>query len=186
MSAIPCPSCGERMNEASIVCPHCGKRRPDGEVGLAKKSLSKDEVKALLTVDAKPAAAQPGGLMTALIFPHPTTHGTARAVETICTLIALPLVIVGAFTLGFPGRRRRRIADPGPQGELVPVLAMSTLGGLGLYSALTFAGLASGTALVILGVSVAALVIRGTVRSHATNATSRDLDRLAKPEKPRR
>lgn len=179
MSAVPCPSCAQPMNAAALVCPHCGKRRP-GEVGLAGKGLSKEEVGALIAVggrDIPPAE----GLLPTLIFPHPTTHGTARAVETICTIIALPMVILGAFSIALSRRRTRQTAEQ-TQGELSPVLAMSFLGGLGLYSALSLAGLATSTALALIGASIGALIVRGAIRSHATSQRSRDLHRLAKPE----
>ena len=181
MSAVPCPSCAQPMNAAAIVCPHCGKRRPGGEVGLAGKALSKEEVNALIAVDGKDDAPSQGVVQTA-IFPHPSTHGTARTVELACTLIALPMVILGAFSLVLSRRRTRRSADQA-SGELVPVLAMSGLGGLGLYSALSLAGVGLSTSLAVIGVSIAALITRGGIRSHASTKRSRDLHRLAKPER---
>jgi hypothetical protein len=169
------------MNAAALVCPHCGKRRPDAEVGLAGKGLSKEEVNALIAVHGKDDAPSQGVVQT-VIFPHPTTHGTARTVELACTLIALPMVILGAFSLVLSRRRTRRSADQ-TSGELVPVLAMSGLGGLGLYSALSLAGVGLSSSLAVIGVSIAALITRGAIRSHASTKRSRDLHRLAKPER---
>ncbi len=184
MSAVPCPSCAQPMNAAVLVCPHCGKRRPDGEVGLAGKALSKDEVKALIAIhgaDEEPAH----GMLPTLIFPHPTTHGSARAVELACTVVALPLVILGALSVGL-SRRRGRMRAEQTRGELTPVLAASGLGGLGLWSVLSLLG-ASGTAtIVIITGSIAALITRGVIRAHASSRRSRDLHRLDRPEPPAR
>jgi hypothetical protein len=180
VSAVPCPSCSQKMNAAAIVCPHCGARRAGADPGLAGKALSADEVKAIIAVhgaDAEPAQ----GLLPTLILPHPTTHGTARAVEVVCTVIALPMVIVGAMTIGLSRRRTRRSAEQ-TTGELTPVLAASGLGGLGLYSALSLAGLAPTTRLALIVASIAALVVRGIIRSRETSKRSRSLHVLAKPE----
>jgi len=180
MSAVPCPACHQPMAAAALVCPHCGKRRPDGEVGLAGKSLSKEEVNALIAIHGSDVAPSEG-LVQTLIFPHPTTHGTARAVETICTIIALPMVILGAFSLALSRRRMRQTVDQ-TVGEAGPVVAMSLFGGLGLYSALSLAGVGTAASLTVLGISIGALIVRGAVRSHASTKRSRDLHRLAKPE----
>lgn len=180
MSAVPCPACQQPMNAAALVCPHCGKRRPDAEVGLAGKSLSKDEVNALIAIhgtDTTPSE----GLIPTLIFPHSATHGTARAVEIGCTIVALPMVILGAFSVALSRRRTRQTADQ-TQGELTPILAMSIVGGLGLYSVLSLAGLGLATSLALIGGSIGALIVRGAIRSHASTKRSRDLHRLARPE----
>lgn len=180
MSAVPCPACQQPMNAAALVCPHCGKRRPDGEVGLAGKGLSKEEVNALIAIHGSDVAPSEG-LLPTLIFPHPTTHGTARAVETICTIIALPMVILGAFSIALSRRRTRQTVDQ-TQGEAGPVLAMSLFGGLGLYSVLSLAGIGTAVSLALIGGSIGALIVRGAIRSHASTKRSRDLHRLAKPE----
>jgi len=180
MSAVPCPSCDQPMNAAAIVCPHCGKRRPDGEVGLAGKGLSKEEVQALIAVHG--ADEQPSqGVLPTLILPHPTTHGTARAVELACTIVALPMVLLGALSIGLSRRRTRRLAEQ-TTGEVAPVLAASGLGGLGLYSALSLGGVGTSASLVVIGGSIVALITRGAIRAHASSKRSRDLHRLAKPE----
>ena len=156
------------------------KAPPDGEVGLAGKTLSKDEVKALIAIhgaDEEPAQ----GMLPTLIFPHPTTHGTARAVELACTVIALPMVVLGAMTVGLSRRRGRRSAEQ-TRGEITPVLAASGLGGLGMWSLLSVLG-ASGTAtIVVIAISIAALITRGAIRAHASSQRSRDLHRLDRPE----
>ncbi|MBL0216547.1 MAG: hypothetical protein IPQ07_22025 [Myxococcales bacterium] len=168
------------MNAAALVCPHCGKRRPDGEVGLAGKALSNDEVRALIAIHGVDEAPSQG-LLPTLIFPHPSTHGTARTVELVCTIVALPMVILGALSVGLSRRRTRRSAQE-TTGELTPVLAASALGGLGLYSLLSFAGASTMASLVLIGGSIAALITRGAIRAHASSKRSRDLHRLAKPE----
>ncbi len=168
------------MNAAALVCPHCGKRRPDGEVGLAGKALSNDEVRALIAIHGVDEAPSQG-LLPTLIFPHPSTHGTARTVELACTIVALPMVILGALSVGLSRRRTRRSAQE-TTGEVTPVLAASGLGGLGLYSLLSFAGASTVTSLVLIGGSIIALITRGAIRAHASSKRSRDLHRLAKPE----
>jgi hypothetical protein len=168
------------MNAAAIVCPHCGARRAGADPGLAGKALSKDEVKAIIAVhgaDAEPAQ----GLLPTLILPHPTTHGAARAVELVCTVIALPMVILGAVTIGL-ARRRARYAAEQTRGELTPVLAASGLGGLGLYSVLSLAGVAQTTKIALVVASIGALVIRGIIRARESTKRSRDLHVLAKPD----
>ena len=180
MSAVPCPSCSQPMNAAAVVCPHCGARRAGAAVGLAGKALSNDEVKALITVHGADAAPVQGVLPT-VILPHPTTHGRARAIELTCTVIALPMVILGALSLVFSRRRTRRTAEQ-TTGEVAPVLAMSGLGGLGLYSVLSLAGIGLTGSLAVIGVSIGALITRAVVRSHASMERSRNLDRLAKPD----
>ena len=180
MSAVPCPACHQPMAAAALVCPHCGKRRPDGEVGLAGKGLSKEEVNALIAVhgaDVPPSE----GLLPTLIFPHPTTHGTARAVEIACTVIARPMVILGAFSVVMSRRRTRQTLEQ-TQGEAGPVAAMSLFGGLGMYTVFSLAGLGLSTSLALIGVSITALIVRGAIRSYASTKRSRDLHRLAKPE----
>ena len=180
MSAVPCPACHQPMAAAALVCPHCGKRRPDGEVGLAGKGLSKEEVTALIAIHGSDVAPSEG-LLPTLIFPHPTTHGAPRAVETICTIIALPMVILGAFSIALSRRRMRQTVDQ-TVGEAGPVVAMSLFGGLGLYSVLSLAGVGTAASLTVLGISIGALIVRGAIRSHASTKRSRDLHRLAKPE----
>jgi len=179
MSAVPCPACHQPMNAAALVCPHCGKRRPDGEVGLAGKGLSREEVNALIAVGGTHAAPSEG-LLPTLIFPHPTTHGTARAVETICTIIALPMVILGAFSIALSRRRTRQQVDS-TIGEAGPVAAMSLFGGLGLYSALSLAGVGLTASLAVLGVSIGALIVRAAIRSYETGKRDRELHRIEKP-----
>ncbi len=180
MSALPCPSCAQPMNAAALVCPHCGKRRPDGEVGLAGKSLSKDEVKALIAIhgaDEEPAQ----GMLPTLILPHPTTHGTARAVEVACTVVAFPMVVLGALSVGL-SRRRGRLRAEQTRGELTPVLAASGLGGLGLWSVLSMLGVSGTATIALIAGSIAALITRGAIRAHAASQRSRDLHRLDRPE----
>ena len=180
MSAVHCPACDQKMNAAAIVCPHCGARRAGADPGLAGKALSADEVKAIIAVhgtDAEPSQ----GLLPTLILPHPTTHGTARAVELVCTIVALPMVILGAVTIGLARRRARRHAEQ-TTGELTPVLAASGLGGLGLYSVLPLLGITSTARIAMIVASIGALVIRGIIRSRETSKRSRGLHVLAKPD----
>lgn len=178
-TAVLCPACGAKMNAAAIVCPHCGARRPGATPGLAGK-LSLDEMGALIAIEGTHEAPAQGVLPT-LILPHPLTHGRARAAELACTVIALPMVLVGALSLGLSRRRTRRSADE-TSGEAMPVLAMSGLGGLGMYSVLSFAGLSTIATIAVITGSIAALITRGVIRSHASSKRSRDLHRLARPD----
>lgn len=165
MAVVPCPACQKPMNAAAVVCPHCNARRGDVATGLAGKSLSPAELRALVvsaTMLERPPAQ---GLVSALVLPHPGTAGGARAAELALTLISLPLVAIGALTLAVT-RRRREVAP----GELAPVMAMLGVGGLGFASVLSLLGASLATNLVLSGVSVAALIVRGVIRARAARS----------------
>ena len=182
MQAMVCSACAKPVNAAAATCPHCGVRQATASVGLAGKTVSHDEMAALLLFDGRDIAPSQGVLAT-LILPHPHTRGVGRVVELVCTVIALPLVTVGAFTLALKNRRHRAAADA-TTGELAPVLAMTGLGGLGFYGVLSLAGLPPATILSVLGASVSALIIRGMVRARVATSRSRRLLRVDKPASP--
>lgn len=180
MNVVDCSACAKPVNAAAAWCPHCGARQAGAPASLAGMPVSHDELAALLLFEGRDIASSQGVLAT-LIFPHPHTHGTGRAVELACTVLALPLVIVGAFALTLKNRRYRDAADA-TTGEVAPVLAMIGLGGMGLYGVLSLAGLATATIATVLGVSVLALIVRATVRARVATVRSRRLGRVAKAD----
>jgi hypothetical protein len=159
MPAVPCPSCGNKMSGDVVVCPHCGKRRGDG--GMAKVAMSRDEVRALITVTSPPS--QDRGILATVVLPHPETTGAARNAELALTVACLPLVISGALLLGFGrlfGRRR-------PTSEAGAVISMAAAGGLGLAWWLSDYGAA-----VAIGVTVVEIVLLG-IRARVRVRSSR-------------
>jgi hypothetical protein len=174
MGAIPCESCRQRMNDEAVVCPHCGARRQS--TGLAGK-LSQDEIRALLATDPALRGAPPAGLIHTYMLPHPETRGGARVAEAVLTLATLPMVIVGLASFGIFVRKKPS-PDAAPRGELGPVIAMTFMGGLGLWSALDMVGVAGVPMLAMLGGSLAALWARGAIRWRSATARSRELARV--------
>ncbi len=178
MVIAPCPACQKPMNGAAIVCPHCNARRPGSAAGIAGKSLSPAEIRALILTNTMLAPAPSQGLLPTLILPHPSTTGRARSLEIALTVVSFPLIAAGALSLAVSRSRTRRNYDTA-RGELAPVLAMLSLGGLGLSSLLSLAGVSFATNLGITGVGIAALIARAVIRSRAAAARSRDLHGLA-------
>lgn len=173
MGAIPCESCRQRMNDEAVVCPHCGARRQTA--GLAGK-LSQDEIRALLATDPALRGAPPAGLIHTYMLPHPETRGGTRVAETLLTLATLPMVIVGLASFGI--FVRKKTPAEASRGELGPVLAMTFMGGVGLWSALDMFGVAGAPMLAMLGGSLAALWARGVIRWRSATARSRELARV--------
>jgi len=174
MAILPCPACQKPMNAVAVVCPHCNARRAGVTPGLVGKTLSPAEIHALILTDvalAPPAPAQ--GLLATFVLPHPSTIGTARAVELALTVVCLPLVAAGVVT--FAVTRRKTQAT---HGELAPTLAMMIVGGLGLSSLLSLADVSLMTNLALTGASVVALIARAVIRSRAATAHRRGLLRL--------
>lgn len=163
MAVLPCPACGKPMNEAAVVCPHCAARRGDVPTGIAGKTLSPDEVRALLVASMKLQPAPEVSLVPALVLPHPSTTGVARGVELALTVIALPLVAIGALTLVITRRKRRDT-----RGELAPVLAMLGVGGFGYSTVLSLLGASIATNLALTATSMVALIARGVIRARAS------------------
>jgi hypothetical protein len=166
------------MSDVAVVCPHCNARRPGATAGLAGKSLSPQEIRALIATDAMLAPAPSQGLLPTLVLPHPSTTGAARAVELALTVVSLPLVAAGVATLALARSRTRRKHEAA-RGELAPVLAMLSLGGFGLSGVLSLLGVSFATNLAITGISMVALIARGVIRSRASAERSRELHRLA-------
>jgi hypothetical protein len=165
------------MSAAAVVCPHCNARRADAAPGLAGKTLSPAEIRALVLTNAmlEPAPAQ--GLIPTLILPHPSTTGVARIAELALTVASLPLVLTGALTLAVSRSVTRRKHEAA-RGELAPVLAMLGLGGFGLSSVLSLAGVGFATNLAVTGLSMLALILRGAIRASAASQRRRELEQL--------
>lgn len=169
---VPCEACGGRMSAEAIVCPHCGKRRAAGP--LAGSKLSGDEIRALLLTDPTHREPDVGrGWLAMLVLPHPATSGGARTAELGLTVLSLPLVVAGTLSLALSRRRRTQQME----GELAPVLAMTVIGGLGLWSVLGLLGISGATMALLLGGSLAALWARGIVRARSTTSRSGELER---------
>ena len=154
------------MSDVAVVCPHCNARRAGATAGLAGKSLSPEEIYALIATDAALAPAPSQGLLPTLILPHPQTTGAARTAELALTVVSLPLVAAGALSLAIVRSRTRRKYEA-MRGELTPVLAMLSLGGFGLSGALSLLGVSFATNLAITAGSMVALIARGVIRSRA-------------------
>jgi hypothetical protein len=163
MAVTSCDGCGGRMNSELVVCPHCGARRARSE----QPRWSKDEIQALLATDAASRAAEPPrGMFQTLVMPHPATSGRTRVVELVLTGISLPLVIVGAGSIGLI-RRVRGIT--GGTGELVPAVTMTVFGGVGLLGQVP---------LIAIVALLAAMWTRAWIRAQADAARGRDLLRI--------
>jgi hypothetical protein len=165
------------MSDVAVVCPHCNARRAGTTTGLAGKALSPQEIRALILTDVMLARPPSQGLLPTLILPHPSTTGAARVAELALTIVSLPLVAVGALTLAVARGRTRRNAEAA-RGELGPVLAMLGLGGFGFSTVLSLLGASLSTNLVVTGISMVALIVRGVIRSRAADQRSRELHRL--------
>src|SRR3954453_24252334 len=158
MAIAPCPACHKPMNAVAVVCPHCAARRPDVPTGVAGKTLSPEEIRAVLVSQMMLTPAPAPGLLPTLVLPHPSTTGVARSAELVLTLIALPLVAIGALTLAITRGRKRRQAEAA-RGELAPVMAMLGVGGLGFSTVLSVLGASITTNLVLTGTSMLALIV---------------------------
>jgi len=155
------------MNTLAVVCPHCAARRADVPTGVAGKALSPEEIRAVLVSQMMLTPAPAPGLLPTLLLPHPSTPGAARGAELVLTLIALPLVAIGALTLAVTRGRKRREAEAA-RGELAPVMAMLGIGGLGFSTVLSVLGASLTTNLAVTGTSMIALILRGVIRARAT------------------
>lgn len=166
MAILPCPACHKPMNAAAVVCPHCAARRTDIPTGTANKALSPDEVRALLVSQMMLTPPPAPGLLPTLVLPHPSTTGAARTAELVLTVLALPLVALGALTLAVTRGRKRREAEAA-RGELAPVMAMLGIGGFGFSTVLSLLGASFVTNLAVTGTSMLALILRGVIRARA-------------------
>jgi len=171
------------MSAAAVACPHCGARQaardPLAEEErpapgpLAKADLSKEEMQALLAVDAvnAPAPAVGPGLFQVLLLPHPMTSGLGRGLDVVLTLAALPLMISGLFLLLIFGRRRsfsvltRRLRG---NVELTAALFAAVVGTGSIYLAGFLAPVPEGVSpLIVAAIGSMALFARVVVRQMA-------------------
>jgi hypothetical protein len=164
------------MSSVAVVCPHCGARRGDVATGVAGKTLSPAEIRALALSNMM-FNPPPPSMLSALVLPHAATSGAARTAELVLTLASLPLVAVGALTLAVTRRRSRGKYDA-MDGELAPVITMLGVGGLGFSSVLSMLGASLATNLAVTAASAVALIARGVIRARAAAARSRELERL--------
>lgn len=165
------------MSSVAVVCPHCGARRGDVATGVAGKTLSPAEIRALALSNMMFNPPPPPSMLSALVMPHAATSGAARTAELVLTLASLPLVAVGALTLAVTRRRSRGKYDA-MDGELAPVITMLGVGGLGFSSVLSMLGASLATNLAVTAGSAVALIARGVIRARAAAARGRELERL--------
>jgi hypothetical protein len=158
------------MNAQAVICPHCNARRPDVPTGAAGKNLSPAEIRAMLVLQVPP---QPrGGALSTLLLPHPSTTGTARAVELVLSLISLPLVLSGALAMSLSRASRARMQKVSGAGdEAGPVVLMILIGSGVLWTVLDLVFHATGATVAwTLGVTTAALIARAVIRARASDA----------------
>jgi hypothetical protein len=177
MAVTACEACGGRVNVAAAACPHCGAKRSTATI--ADTPISKDEIRAMLATSDVSAAEGGRGLAAAMFLPHEQTRGNARNAELVLTVIAAPLVIVGVASFAFARRRFRRAVLRETNGEIAPALAMTLLGGLGMW---TLLDALHAPAIALTCISVIAVWARAIIRMRAATSTSRELDRLAGPD----
>jgi len=159
---MSCEACGGKMHSASVVCPHCGARRKN----VAAPKLEAAEIRALLATSGELKDEEERDWLHTLVLPHPSTHGGARLAELGLTIVALPFIACGVITMAL-NRLRRSKGRMKMRGEFGPLLTMSLVGSLGVWSVLGLFG-ASGSTIgyVILG-SIGALTVRAMLRSSA-------------------
>jgi hypothetical protein len=150
------------------VCPHCGARRKNPP----KLELDANEVRALLVAKgAVDANHDERDWLATLVMPHPSTYGTARALELLLTLAALPFVLAGVVFFALHRLRKR-----GPikmRGEVGPLLLMSLMGTLGLWMVLAFGGVPFATTIKLAAGFIAALSVRAAIRAKSAPALLR-------------
>lgn len=128
MAAVPCGSCGNKMNSEAVACPHCGVKRAGAEGGLGKVKMSEEELRAMVAIHA-PGYREPRSLFKTLMWPHPRTRGAARGVEIALTIACLPLVLVGIMGMGI-GRRYLKAMNDISEGGAVALMIL--VGGVSL------------------------------------------------------
>lgn len=173
-----CDDCGGKVNEQAWKCPHCGARRQN----VARGKLSNEEVRALIATDTAIQEDEGRGLAETLLFPHPETHGTARAVEIALTVACAPLVIVGIAAMAL-GRRKMRFLYRTTRGEGLSAFVMTFFGSLPFYYLIAALHAPSPAYLVL--ASVALLWVRAWIRSRTSAWKARELSRLVKAEQQR-
>ncbi|WP_053236523.1 hypothetical protein [Sandaracinus amylolyticus] len=197
MGGKVCDSCGRPMSATAVRCPHCGAfqaaKKKDAPAPAAKKSetyreaarppepakprppirdVTSDEARAV----AKVAAVKDGidvegpedepGIVEGLFLPHPRTHGVGRWADIALTVLALPLVMASALALAFLSLRAARFG--GMRGRPASFRILGVCTGAGLLLSLVSRWTVDTTLLfAIVGAQLAALVVRGALRSAA-------------------
>lgn len=179
MAATTCEDCGGKVNEQAWKCPHCGAKRE----GVTRGKLSNEEVRALVATDTAIKEEEGRSLSETLLYPHPETRGTARAIEIALTVACAPLVLVGIAAMysarGLFASKIRLVAKT-TRGEGLSVFVMTVFG------APTFWWVASALHVPSAGtvalVSVALLWVRAYIRTRTSAWKSRELQRLVEAE----
>jgi len=133
------------------------------------------EALALLAMHERPREGR--SLFATLLLPHHGTHGRARMAELALGVLGWPVVAAGAPMLLISGRAMRRLAGKSV-GELAAVGAVALLGAPLVVSLLGWLGLWFGWSLTLVLGSLAALVIRATIRMRVDGRHSRALSEL--------
>ncbi|HEY5950669.1 MAG TPA: hypothetical protein VIV40_34490 [Kofleriaceae bacterium] len=167
------------MSASVVVCPHCGKRRSV----VPKLQLDRDEVRALLVMEGVAEDEEERDWLATLVLPHPSTQGAARAAELALTVIGLPFVASGVVMFALYRLRKRTKIKM--RGEVGPLLLMSLMGTLGLWSVLGIAGFSTVSVLKISAGFISALTARALIRARSHRATSRERQRIDTPPSAR-
>jgi hypothetical protein len=168
------------MSEVAARCPHCGARQ-SLTAGPAP-TMSRDEARALLTMDAinRPAGPPETGIGSfgALFLPHPRTRGLARLAEVVLMVLGLPLIAGSMISMAISRRatrtRRHAMSEGGKLGTAI------ISGGSIAWLLLDLARVTTRTELVVLAIGAGALVVRHLIRRRATDDPG---DRLARLER---
>jgi hypothetical protein len=178
MAATECESCGGKVNEQATACPHCGAKRTN----IVRGKLTKEEVRALIATDTSISEDEGRGVAETLLFPHPETRGTARAVEIVLTVMCAPLVIVGIGGMML-GRSRMRFLYRTARGEGLSAFIMTVFGGISFWTVLDILHVPSAFSITV--ACAMCLWIRAYIRSRTQAWRSRELTRLVKAEQGR-
>ena len=191
-----CSKCNRAMSARAVVCPHCGARQPDRDPvvpalraerpappartardaparpNLAGIEMSREEVAALLAIDdaARPRPTdgeQKQSAFAMLLLPSDATRGTARWIELLCTLVALPQIVSVGLVLIVPGRYLHRRAIKVRAGDIQVALLASVMGSLGAIGLAQTVGWPLLPVLIVCGVGTVALFARAGIRLRA-------------------
>lgn len=171
-----CDDCGGKVNEQAWKCPHCGVKRQ----GVVRGKLSNEEVRALIATDSAVKDDEGKSVAQTLLYPHPETHGAARTVEIVLTVLCAPFVIVGIAGM-ILGRRKMRVLYKSVRGEGLSAFVMTFFGSLPFYYVLAALHVPSAF-YVVLG-SVALLWIRAYLRGRTQAWKTVELNKLVKAER---
>jgi len=134
--------------------------------------MSREEVAALLAIDdaARPRPTdgeQKQSAFAMLLLPSDATRGTARWIELLCTLVALPQIVSVGLVLIVPGRYLHRRAIKVRAGDIQVALLASVMGSLGAIGLAQTVGWPLLPVLIVCGVGTVALFARAGIRLRA-------------------